>query len=287
MEKPEYSKQKDTITIRTNDFKLKVHRVGDTPRRFPVVRNTGDKIKNIHTHFTYEAFFVNNGNLKLITEHSTKDYNKSVLIVPPKLKHISVPISGESFCLLFSFEKNSNELSEFENIMNNNILELKMTDEIAFYIEKFAEKTEQDSELEAYHLATLLFESIFSLLKKEKRINSKTEKSKTNNIGNIEIFINRNLNKKITLKDISKSIFLSEKQISRIIEREYGCTFSELLTEKRLAIAEVLLKTTDMKISDIASQTFYGTESYFYTVFKNKYGVSPLKYRNITKNKEM
>ena len=121
------------------------------------------------------------------------------------------------------------------------------------------------------------------MLKSDRTFTDKKVKSKANNIGNIEVFINRNINKKITLKDVSKSIFLSEKQISRIIEREYGCTFSELLAEKRLAIAEVLLKTTDMKISDIASQTFHGTESYFYTVFKNKYGVSPLKYRNITK----
>jgi len=82
---------------------------------------------------------------------------------------------------------------------------------------------------------------------------------------------------------VANNIFLSEKQISRIIEKEYKCTFSELLTEKRLAIAEVLLKTTDMKISDIAAQAFYGTETYFYTIFKNKYGMSPLKYRNISK----
>ena len=121
------------------------------------------------------------------------------------------------------------------------------------------------------------------MLKSDRTFTDKKVKSKANNIGNIEVFINRNINKKITLKDVSKSIFLSEKQISRIIEKEYGCTFSELLTEKRLAIAEVLLKTTDMNISDIDAQTFYGTESYFYTVFKNKYGVSPLKYRNISK----
>ena len=284
MDTPVYNKQKDIISIATSKYKIRVHTVGDTPRRFPTPKNTYySKIKKIHTHFTYEVFFVNEGKLKLITEHSTNDYENSILIVPPKFKHISVPLIGESFCLLFSFEKTSKEISEFEKLTKDNVLELKMTEEIAFYIEKFAEKIEENSETEAYHLASLLFENIFKNIRTDKVSAEKKVKSKTNNIGNIEVFINRNINKKITLKDVSKNIFLSEKQISRIIEKEYGCTFSELLTEKRLAIAEVLLKTTDMKISDIASQTFYGTESYFYTVFKNKYGVSPLKYRNITK----
>lgn len=284
MDTPVYNKQKDIISIATSKYKIRVHTVGDTPRRFPAPKSIdNNRIKKVHTHFTYEVFFVNRGKLKLITELFTKDYEKSILIVPPRLKHISVPLLGESFCLLFSFEKTSKEISEFEKLTKDNVLELKMTEEIAFYIENFAEKIEKNSETEAYHLASLLFENIFRNIRTDKVSAEKKVKSKTNNIGNIEVFINRNINKKITLKDVSKNIFLSEKQISRIIEKEYGCTFSELLTEKRLAIAEVLLKTTDMKISDIASQTFYGTESYFYTVFKNKYGVSPLKYRNITK----
>ncbi len=285
MDKPIYNKQKDSLTIETEHYRLQVLRVDDTPRRHPAPSDISDysKMKSIHTHFTYEVFFVNEGNLKLITEFSTKDYSKSVIIVPPKLKHISVPLSGESFCLLFSFDKNSKDVSDVEKLTKDGIIELPITEEIAFYIEKFAEKTENNSETEAYHLASLLFGNIFKELKPEKNIIDKNQKSKTNNIGNIEIFINRNINKKITLKDVAQSIFLSEKQISRIIEKEYGCTFSELLTEKRLSIAQVLLKNTDMKVSDIAAQTFYGTEAYFYTVFKNKYGVSPLQYRKKAK----
>lgn len=279
-----FNRQKDRIIIKTDEYKITVYTVGNTPRRFPAPKSIdNNRIKKVHTHFTYEVFFVNKGKLKLITELFTKDYEKSILIVPPRLKHISVPLLGESFCLLFSFEKTSKEISEFEKLAKDNILELEITDDIAFYIEKFAEKIEKNSESEAYHLASLLFENIFRNIRTDKVSSSKKVNSKANNIGNIEIFINRNLGKKITLKDVSKSIFLSEKQISRIIEKEYGCTFSELLTEKRLAISEVLLKNTDMKVSEIAAQTFYGTESYFYTVFKNKYGMSPLKYRNSAK----
>jgi len=34
-----------------------------------------------------------------------------------------------------------------------------------------------------------------------------------------------------------------------------------------------------MKIAEIANQIFCGSETYFYSLFKAKYGISPLKYR--------
>ncbi len=98
-------------------------------------------------------------------------------------------------------------------------------------------------------------------------------------ISRIEGYINGNLREKLTLEAVSAAVHLSTKQISRIIKREYGTTFLELVTEKRLAAAEMLLKNSDMKVADIAAQTFPGTETHFYTVFKKHYGISPLKYR--------
>lgn len=41
----------------------------------------------------------------------------------------------------------------------------------------------------------------------------------------------------------------------------------------------MMLKDTDMKISDIAASVNLGAENYFYMKFKNKYGISPLQYR--------
>ena len=43
------------------------------------------------------------------------------------------------------------------------------------------------------------------------------------------------------------------------------------------------VKNTDLSISKIAERTFYGTEAYFYTAFKKKYGMTPLQYRREAK----
>jgi len=76
--------------------------------------------------------------------------------------------------------------------------------------------------------------------------------------------------KKIALENMRKLI-------------EYGVSFSALVADKRLASAEMLLKNTDFTIAKIASETFPGTESYFYTCFKKKFGMSPLQYRKASK----
>jgi len=61
--------------------------------------------------------------------------------------------------------------------------------------------------------------------------------------------------------------------------REYGVTLSELVIQKKLHVARALLKNTDMKIKEVAARVNLGIENYFYTMFKKRYGISPLEYR--------
>ena len=78
---------------------------------------------------------------------------------------------------------------------------------------------------------------------------------------------------------MAEHVYLSTKQISRIIKKEYGCTLSQLVTDKKLAAAKKLLKDTDMKIGEIALAVNLGAENYFYLLFKKKYNQTPLQYR--------
>ena len=95
----------------------------------------------------------------------------------------------------------------------------------------------------------------------------------------IETYLQKNYAEKINLTTLAGELYLSTKQVSRIIKKEYNCTFSELINRKRMSAACMLLKNTDMKISDIIKQLNYTSENYFYVLFKKYYGVSPRKYR--------
>ena len=104
-------------------------------------------------------------------------------------------------------------------------------------------------------------------------------KGSAKHIYEIERFINSNLGKKITIQDVAEHISLSTRQLSRIVQKEYACTLVELITDKKLASAEILIRNTHIPIGEIATQINLGSTNYFYALFKNRYGVSPLQYR--------
>ena len=67
--------------------------------------------------------------------------------------------------------------------------------------------------------------------------------------------------------------------ISRIIKKETGHTFKELLQTKRLELACVLLEHSNAPIADIALSVGYDNTSFFHRIFRRIYGCSPREYR--------
>ena len=95
----------------------------------------------------------------------------------------------------------------------------------------------------------------------------------------IDSFLNEKFGSQVGLKDLSKELCLSERQVSRIISKIYGVSFSKILAETRLKKAEILLLKTDKPIFDICQSVGFYSESNFFTLFKKKYGCTPLQFR--------
>ena len=238
-------------------------------------------LRYIHTHFTYEIFFVTQGSLTVTGEDFNKTFERSVIIIPPRFKHYTVPDSKGGYCLLFSVTKSS-----FQNIRSDSITDFPMTDDIAFYINKLAQKVTsrtKTADQDCKCLTLLLFSELSESVYKDSRI-FKPRQFVSENISRIDGYINSHIGQRFTLEDLSRAVFLSTRQVSRIIEKEYSKSFVELVTEKRLAAAEMFLKNTTLKISDIAARTFPENANYFYTLFKKKHGTTPLNYRKQMKN---
>ena len=96
----------------------------------------------------------------------------------------------------------------------------------------------------------------------------------------IEFFYDEN----IDMEFVAKTLNLSTRQISRVIKEEFGCTFQELISRKRMDIAGTFLETTNMKISEIATSVGYNSITAFNNAFKKHYGMLPSEYR---KSKDM
>ncbi|MCR4999615.1 MAG: AraC family transcriptional regulator [Lachnospiraceae bacterium] len=82
-----------------------------------------------------------------------------------------------------------------------------------------------------------------------------------------------------TLTEFAKRESIDISAISRILKKETGHTFKELLQTKRLELACVLLEHSNAPIADIALSVGYDNTSFFHRIFRRIYGCSPREYR--------
>lgn len=68
-------------------------------------------------------------------------------------------------------------------------------------------------------------------------------------------------------------------RLSRIIKAQSGKNFTELVQEKRLMKSAFLLRSTELSITDISLEAGYHNFSYFYRIFRKRFGCSPRSYR--------
>ena len=82
----------------------------------------------------------------------------------------------------------------------------------------------------------------------------------------------------VTLKDISGHFNYHPNYISSLLHKETGRTFTEILIEKRMERAVLLMKSTTLSIEDISAMLGYSNHSNFYTAFKEYYGKTPREF---------
>lgn len=117
---------------------------------------------------------------------------------------------------------------------------------------------------------------------------SKGEEKESVEVGNLLIrkaldYIELHYAEKIGLKTLSDALYISPNYFSDLFRRHMKVKFSDFLIEYRLKKACILLKKPEYKVSEIAEMVGFRDSTYFSTVFKKTYNLTPLEYKN-TKN---
>lgn len=109
-------------------------------------------------------------------------------------------------------------------------------------------------------------------------VNSREKKNLNASIKIIIDYLNKNFNKKVTLQELSDVVLLSPAHLSRLIKKETGQSFVDLLNSIKIGVAVKLLSETNMKAYEVAEKVGFENYAYFYQVFKKVTGVSPKDY---------
>lgn len=244
------------------------------------------QIRNIHQHALYEVFIVLDGSLNVCTEKESRDYENCVLIIPPRYNHYTVSSVKNGYGFYISIKQGSKESTNtyalVEKVLSKKVTAFDLDEQTAFYAKTLSENiVEGKSEENTVHLLSLLFSSLFEQFNTPAPTPKRTttQSKYRNYIHDIEQYLTRNIGKKFSLQDLADELYLCPKQVSRIIKKEYNCSFTDLVNEKRLTFACMLLKQTNLTVKQVAAMVGYEYENYFFKLFKSIYGINPTQYR--------
>lgn len=101
-------------------------------------------------------------------------------------------------------------------------------------------------------------------------------------VSNAMQYINQNFTETVTLTKAAETLHISPQYLSSIFKETSGVTFQVYLIEKRLSVAETLLKNNACSVTSVCYECGYKNLSHFTRSFKRKYGISPHEYKQQT-----
>jgi len=104
-----------------------------------------------------------------------------------------------------------------------------------------------------------------------------------NQIGIVEIakaYVQANFARTITLKEISREVFLSPNYFSTLFAKATGMTVFDYVQQVRLEEARRLLLESNLPVRTVARQSGYPTAAHFARTFRLQVGQSPRDFRN-------
>ena len=72
---------------------------------------------------------------------------------------------------------------------------------------------------------------------------------------------------------------LFRSQTQRILQQNFGKTFSQKLMEARMAAATQFLANTDLSVTAISERLGFSSIEHFSSAFRREMGLSPRRYR--------
>ena len=97
------------------------------------------------------------------------------------------------------------------------------------------------------------------------------------------LYINENIEKKITVEELAGIVFVSKDHFTRIFKKAIGITPVKYINLKKIEKAQLLLIISNSSVQDIALELSIDNFSYFTRLFKQHTGVSPTDYRELHK----
>lgn len=242
-----------------------------------------------HTHRYTEIFACISGEITLAAEESVVTLSEGeAAIVPQKSKHVLKNIgSGGSFCSLGVrlTELDATSGVDLCKIIGRLLLPsdgesgIRRLDcpELCASIAELSEAAGSAAPICALKILYLLARLSEEL--SEGADASGEADYEIDRISALENIIYNEYAENITLDRVASEMFISRRQLCRIVKKQYGTTFHRAVLERRVLVAAKKLAESDEPVSAIAETVGFADAEALGRHFARLYGVSPAEYR--------
>jgi len=280
------------FTVSVENIKLHLLITRDTERS--ANSDTTSPPSSLHDHVSTEIFASVKGMTEISCEGSRLLLEEGdMAIVPPWVRHYMLPRGTASDTAVVSFLCERRAVGGAADLYS--VMKPFLTgDSIAVFraVPKLCERVERISDtVGTGHEVTPALEAVMLLLDAAAIGGCKTEGNRGESVEQYDIkrmmkldnIIGRLFMQDLKMADVAKQLYISPRQLDRIVRRRYGKSLRRVITEKRLKESERLLLTTDMTAERVGITVGFSSSASFYRGFCTAYGVTPAEYRKINR----
>ena len=204
------------------------------------------------------------GDLCLIPAGSRKN-----LIIEEECRRLVVGFCGQLHLPLLAMT----------GILSKGFIHIKNDKRMVAVIRELHRMLREKSEDDIPHIVALTMELVME-------ISRMVESALPPLLANTLNFLECNLSEEVRIADVAARLHASMDFLNRLFRKELGVSPKRWLIDRRMQLAVILLKDSDLSIQEISQKCGYGNQFVFSREFRKKYDCSPLMYRKKSHNEK-
>ncbi len=248
-----------------------------------------------HFHKAAELNIIMSGKVEVIIDTVQIECTKGDMIfIPPYSFHSVRSINGEASIkgVVFELDLININLSgiKLDEILNKEIINDFVIDKkCSFYAqlsEAFLDAVKM-YHLDEYSAKIELLSQLYAitalLIKRYGYLADSDKTAMYKRIKPVIEYINKNYDKKIYISDLSKILNVCDDHLIRIFKSVLNQSPKQYITDKRVEEAMKLIINTELPMYEIAEKVGFANANYMASVFRSTIYMTPMKYRELTK----
>jgi len=240
-----------------------------------------------HTHNHMELFYIVGGKGQFLIQDQLYPVNvNNLVIINPNITHTEVSLNAQPLEYIVLGIEGIEPANSANSNGQFNILDHFESAEISSCLRNILREMEQKST--GYEDVCQAFMEILIIrLMRSTSLAVPAEPqiiSGNSQCAAVRRYIDLHFKEALTLEQLAENVHMNKYYLSHAFKREYGISPINYMIGKRIEESKYLLAETDLSMSQISQLLGFSSLSYFSQVFRRTQAISPMEYRQSTKN---